>query len=117
MLKEEFIELGGKAEDYKEANRIYTELDLWLDRHEFMTWYPFFGSDEYMYMELLTAIKIARKVSAETYGLYPLRETMLRYAQKEAEQTRKEIERLKRSLGRLETICDQLIKDGDIYNR
>ena len=117
MLKDEFIELGGKAEDYEEANRIYTELDLWLDRHEFMTWYPFFGSEKYMYIELLNAVRTARNVSTETIGLYTLRETMLRYAQKEAEQTRKEIERLKRSLGRLETICDQLIKDGNIYNR
>lgn len=109
--------MGGRAEHYEAANKVYSELDLWLDRHEFMTWYPFFGSDEYMYMELLAAVKIARKVSSETCGLYTLRDTMLRYAEREAEQTRKEIERLKRCLGRLETICDQLHKDSNIYNR
>lgn len=117
MLKDEFIELGGKDEDYEEANRIYMELDLWLDRHEFMAWWPAFGGDTSHYIELLNAVKVARRVSIESTGLYEQRETMLRYVMSEEQKLIEEIKRLEQSAKRLATIRKKLILNKELYNR
>lgn len=117
MLKSEFIELGGKAEDFAKANKIYTELDLWLDRHEFMAWWPEFGVVPSHYMELLNAVKVARRVSIESGGLYEQRETMLRYAMTQTQKITEEIKRLDQSLKRLEIIRKKLILNKELYNR
>ena len=117
MLKDEFIALGGKAEDYEEANRIYTELDLWLDRHEFMAWWPAFGGEINHYIELLNAVKVARRVSIESIGLYEQRETMLRYVMAEEQKITEGIKRLEQSLKRLALIRKKLILNKELYNR
>lgn len=117
MLMSEFVDMGGKQEDYAKANNIYTELDLWLDRHEFMVWWQAFGGDTNNYIELLNAVKVARRVSIESIGLYEQRETMLRYVMAEEQKLAEEIKRLEQSAKRLALIRKKLILNKELYNR
>lgn len=117
MLKSEFIEMGGKDEDFAKANEIYTEFDLWLDRHEFFIWWSRFGADSNSYMELLHARRAAKRVQETIPNLFVGREIMLRYAEKEAQKTRQKIEKLKAELKRLNIIALELNKNTELYNR
>lgn len=117
MLKSEFIEMGGKPEDYELANNVYSTFNFWLDRHEFLPFWQAFGNDAEAYMELENLKKFAWDAYICTEKLLPLHEFVARRAQQLKEINEELIRVTAARVARLERILATMESNPALYKR